>query len=58
MGVSGYILVSADGITLFFSVCVHCIFCIHSSVDGHLRCFHVLAIVESAAMSVGVHVSF
>ena len=58
MGVSGYILVSADGIILFFSVCVHCIFCIHSSVDGHLRCFHVLAIVESAAMSVGVHVSF
>ena len=37
---------------------MHCIFCIHSSVDGHLRCFHVLAIVESAAMNTGVHVSF
>ena len=33
-------------------------FCIHSSVDGHLGCFHVLAIANSAAVSTGVHVSF
>ena len=33
-------------------------FFIHSSVSGHLGYFHVLAIVNSAAMSNGIHVSF
>ena len=31
---------------------------IHSSADGYLGCFHVLVIVNSAAVNVGVHVSF
>ena len=32
-------------------------FFIHSSVDGHPGCFHVLAVVNSAAMNNGIHVS-
>ena len=34
------------------------IFFIHLSVDGHLGCFHVLAIVNRAAMNILVHDSF
>ena len=36
----------------------HHSFFIHSSVSGHLGCFHVLPIVNSAAVSIVVHTSF
>ena len=32
-------------------------FLTHSSADGHLGCYHVLAIINSAAVNIGVHVS-
>ena len=35
-----------------------CTTSIHSSVDGHLGCSHVLAVVNSAAVNSGVHISF
>ena len=38
-------------------LCIY-IFSIQSSVNGHLGCFHVLAIVNSAAMNIGMWISF
>ena len=50
----------------FYCVCVcvcvcvytHHIFFIHLSIDGHLACFQILVVIDSAAMDIGVHVSF
>ena len=41
-----------------YIVYMHQIFFIHSPLDGHIGCYHVLTTVNSAAMNIGVHVSF
>ena len=56
--------VVANGIISFFpwlsniQLYILHLFFIHSSVDGHLGCFHVLATANSAAVNTGVQVCF
>ena len=66
MTVSRPIHVAANGINFIlfngYVIC-HCvymyhIFFMHSSVNGHLDCFLVLAIVNTTEMNIGMHVSF
>ena len=62
MIISRSIHVAVNGIISFFSMSEWYVYIPHllfySSVSGHLCCSHVLAVVNSAAVNIGVHVSF
>ena len=42
----------------YFIAYIHPSFFFHSPVNGHLGCFHVLAIVNSAAVNIGIKMAF
>ena len=64
MRISSPIHVTTNGIILFLSwlcsipVCICTTSSYHSSVVGHLGWFHIWATVNSAAMNIGIHISF
>ena len=69
MIISSYIHVATNDIISFFvaeytsCVCVCVYVCVYTPhlylfVSGHIDCFHVLAIANSASVNIEVHVSF
>ena len=52
------VIISFHFYALYSIVCMYHIFFTQSSINGHLGCFHDLAIAYSAAMSIVLYVYF
>ena len=53
-----FLCLTANGIVSLSQIIFHCMYVSHISVIGHLGCFHVLPVVNSGAVNIGVCVSF
>ena len=57
MIISRSIHVAADGIIFFFLGLSRIPHLLYTFIQGHLGCFYILAIMNNAAMNIGIHIS-